>query len=194
MSSNGYRVARSLCIALGNSVHFEHIPWGSAHWNREHAAGMWHVPGWRSRDLFLRNDFRGGVFWALLVRFLRETEGVVTESLLLGCRYSHRHLKNFRPALDVPQHPSPLGCWWEHAVPCCWAGSAHICPAVCSRLFYLLNSCFVLFLFYFNRLQQQWLKNSVQEAWTLRELPRLGMAGVWCFSLGKPDILLWNVI
>lgn len=62
MSSNGYRVARSLCIALGNSVHFERIPWGSAHWNREHTAGMWHVPGRRSRDLFLRNDFRGGVF------------------------------------------------------------------------------------------------------------------------------------
>lgn len=30
----------------------------------------------------------------------------------------------------------------------------------------------------FNRLQQQWVKNSLQEAWALRELPGPGMAGL----------------
>lgn len=36
---------RGASVLLLETVHFEHIPWGSAHWNREHAAGMWHVPG-----------------------------------------------------------------------------------------------------------------------------------------------------
>lgn len=58
----------------------------------------------------LRSHFTGGVLRALLVKLLKAAEGMITKSLLLACLCSHKHLKSFSPALDVPQHPYPYGC------------------------------------------------------------------------------------
>lgn len=152
-SANQHRATRNLrgLVMPSGTVWVVSVPWGNVHMSGSRDVAR--AGGW-SRDLFWRNDFSEGVLWALLIRFLREDEGVLSQSLLLGCQHSHRYLENLSPALAVQRRVSAV-----HT-------SAQLCAPVMLCLFNFLNSCFVLF--YPNRLQQQWLKNSMQKAWTLR--------------------------
>lgn len=104
-SANRHRATRNLrgLVMPSGTVWVVSVPWGNVHMSGSRDVAR--AGGW-SRDLFWRNDFSEGVLWALLIRFLREDEGVLSQSLLLGCHHSHRYLENLSPAFRLSKEES----------------------------------------------------------------------------------------
>lgn len=104
-SANRHRATRNLrgLVMPSGTVWVVSVSWGNVHMSGSRDVAR--AGGW-SRDLFWRNDFSEGVLWALLIRFLREDEGVLSQSLLLGCHHSHRYLENLSPAFRLSKEES----------------------------------------------------------------------------------------